>query len=79
MFPYLDACRTAGALELDLGDVLGLESNRPAERPEIGSAGVWAALHRRSPAACMERSREQGRGLADERHAGSRVTRMRGG
>jgi hypothetical protein len=39
MFPYLEACRTAGALELDLGDVLGFESNGPAERPRSGPPG----------------------------------------
>ena len=39
MFPYIQACRTAGVLELDAGDVLGLSWDRRFERPELQPKG----------------------------------------
>lgn len=39
MFPYVHACRAAGVLELDSGDVLGLSWDRRLERPRLEPRG----------------------------------------
>lgn len=39
MFPYVEACRTAGVLELDSGDVLGLSWEHRLDRPKLEPRG----------------------------------------
>ena len=39
MFPYVHACRIAGVLELDSGDVLGLSWDWRLERPRLEPRG----------------------------------------
>jgi hypothetical protein len=40
MFPYVQACRTAGVLELHSGDVLGLRWDRSLTRPRLVARGA---------------------------------------
>jgi len=39
MYPYIQACRTAGVLELDSGDVLELAWDGESERPRLAPPG----------------------------------------
>lgn len=39
MFPYVEACLTAGVLDLDSGDVLGLTWDQRLERPKLQPRG----------------------------------------
>jgi hypothetical protein len=39
MFPYVEACRIAGVLELHSGDVLGLSWDRGLKRPTLAPPG----------------------------------------
>ena len=39
MFPYVDACRAAGVLELASGDVLELSWEGTSERPRLATPG----------------------------------------
>jgi hypothetical protein len=39
MFPYVEACRNAGVLELVSGDVLDLKWDGDSERPSLGPPG----------------------------------------